>query len=194
MKKLTFSPHPKKDGPFLGGSPRLPQNIAWPLDSQGYPLIHLISLPACFINNNSHNISVDNKLTISVFTPFDTDPLNHIQKAMNENGIAIAYSAADIERNEHPLPLKKSPIGAEKTNEQDSSTNGISKVGGVPCWIQDDESNGLIYFMQIDEYDLDALFPDHRGLFAGGMGYLLLTPDISENSCLEAGLLKIQTS
>lgn len=193
MKKLTFSAPPKKDEAFLGGSPRLPQNIAWPHDSQGCPLMHLISLPASFVNDNSHEISVNHGLTISVFTPFDTNPLNHIHKAMNENGIAIAYSVANTERNEHPFPLKKSPIGAEETNEPDSSANGVSKVGGIPCWIQDDESNGLVFFMQIDEYDLDALFPDHRGLFAGGMSYLLLSPNISESGT-EAGLLKIQTS
>ncbi|WP_201174149.1 hypothetical protein [Pseudomonas sp. S31] len=155
--------------------------------------MHLISLSASFVNHNSRDISVNNELTISVFTPFDINPLNHIDKAMNEDGVAIAYLAATTERNEHPSPLKAMPIGAQETDEQDSSANGISKIGGIPCWIQDDESNGLFYFMQIDEYDLDTLFPDHRGLFAGGMGYLLLAPNISANG-FEAGRLKIQTS
>ncbi|MFJ5485454.1 hypothetical protein [Pectobacterium actinidiae] len=76
----------------------------------------------------------------------------------------------------------------------DSDENGIAKIAGIPAWIQEEETReGLRYILQINHSRLNKSAPSHKGIFVGGLGYLLLKQDISGED-LQAGKFIIQTS
>ncbi|MBN3199312.1 RelA/SpoT domain-containing protein [Pectobacterium brasiliense] len=83
--------NPDKGHPYLGGSPFLPASIAWPADSSGSDLLHLASFPSTFINQHIPGMELDDKLVVSVFTPYSLSSDGYIEKAMNEGGKVLAY-------------------------------------------------------------------------------------------------------
>ncbi len=195
FKQLQFIPaEHDRNSAFFGGNPYIPPNIGWPKDSKGTPMLHLATFPANFFAEHAPHISIDNRLVISIFTPYDKVSFEYIESAMNEGGKVIAYQPSDTDRTEyeHP-PLPRLSIKVTTNLEADSSQNGTSKINGLPCWIQDEELRALNYILQINELDLDNAAPTHKAILVGGLGYLLLKEYISMKD-REAGSFAIQTS
>ncbi|AVD85569.1 hypothetical protein C4Q28_18140 [Pseudomonas sp. SWI6] len=66
-------------------------------------------------------------------------------------------------------------ISVVKNQGEDSDENGIAKIGGTPCWLQDEEfTPGMSYVLQINSSRLNKAVPSHKGILVGGIGTLLL--------------------
>lgn len=194
FNELTFVESiQSNDIPFLGGIPYLPESMPWPCDSNGNPLLHLASLPAEFIATHLPYLEINHKLVISIFSPYSCND-EYIEKAMNEGGKVIAYEPTKHPRNEHQNPITHScQIIAHSNPGNDSDENGVAKIGGIPAWLQEEDSSGLIYALQINNSRLNKATPTHKGIFVGGIGYLLLKSKIP-NQDTSAGTLVIQTT
>jgi len=194
FNELTFIESiQKNDIPFLGGSPYLPESMPWPCDSNGNPLLHLASLPAEFIVTHLPSLDINQKLVISIFSPYSRDD-EYIDKAMNEGGKIIAYEPTKHSRNEHQNPITHScQIFANSNPGNDSEENGVAKIGGIPAWLQEEDNSGLTYVLQINNSRLNKAIPTHKGILVGGIGYLLLKSKIT-NQDTSAGIFVIQTT
>ncbi|MBN3041812.1 DUF1963 domain-containing protein [Pectobacterium brasiliense] len=184
-----------KDHPYLGSSPFLPASIAWPTDSSGSGLLHLASFPSTFINQHIPDIELDDRLVVSVFTPYSPSSDDYIEKAMNEGGKVLAYIPTNQPLEHHGNPIIPSRrITLLQNPNDDSDENGITKVAGITAWIQDEESHeDLNYILQINNSRLNKAVPSHKGILVGGMGYLLLKKRINGED-LQAGKWIIQAS
>ncbi|WP_207209669.1 hypothetical protein [Pectobacterium zantedeschiae] len=187
--------NPDKVHPYLGGSPFLPASITWPTDSSGSDLLHLASFPSTFINQHIPDMELDDRLVISVFTPYSLSSDSYIEKAMDEGGKVLAYFPTNQPLGRYDSPIIPSQrITLLQNPNDDSDENGIAKIAGIPAWIQDEESHeDLIYILQINHSRLNKAAPSHKGILVGGMGYLLLKKGIKSED-LQAGKWIIQTS
>lgn len=180
--------------PYLGGNPYLPTTIVWPTDSEGRPLLHLATFPAAFINKYVP-INLETQLVVSIFTPYSKTSDTYIETSMTEGGKVIAYRPAikQVSGYKDSIISPKKIISIENSRE-DSDENGLAKIGGIPSWLQDDESSeSLSYILQINNSRLNKAYPDHKSILIGGIGYLLLKKNILKED-LSAGKFLIQTS
>lgn len=194
FRRLPFNtPGQAKGHAFLGGGPYLPDSEIWPIDSKGNLLLHLASFPASFIRRHAPQVDIADGLCISVFTPYDKVDYHYIEVALMSGGKLIAYAPADVATG--PMAPAFSPvlIGEPSAPAQDHKRNEVSKVGGVPAWLQDEELHGLEYVLQINELDLDQLAPTHKAIFVGGIGYRMLKKNI-HSPTRDCGHFVIQTT
>lgn len=187
--------NPDKDHPYLGDSPFLPTSIAWPTDSHGAPLLHLACFPSTFIKQYCPDIQLSDELVISIFTPYSRSSDDYIEKAMNEGGKVLVYTPTNQPFEGYGDPIIPSrQISVLQNPSDDSDENGIAKIAGIPAWIQEEETReGLRYILQINHSRLNRAAPSHKGIFVGGLGYLLLKQKIIGED-LKAGEFLIQTS
>lgn len=196
MNRLTFnSTYGANTIGQLGGGCKLPENVPWPTDVDGKPMLHLLTLNIKNLPNNPL-VNFPEKGVISIFIPYDHLDKGHVPllrpTRLSKGAKVLAFTPAErfINMNDHALepPLQ---INLETTNDDDDDENLESKIGGTPAWLQDQiEIEGAEYFLQINYSDLDKNFPDHKGIIWGGEGYMFLSNKLSEDNT--AGYFVVQ--
>lgn len=172
MKRLVFT---NKDvsgsDPHSGGGCNLPETMKWPLDSDGKPLLHILTVPATWSEARSN-------LWISIFIPFDTpDSLLHwdLLTASDKNtSTIIIHSNKGTEVNKFFDMESKSKlvqVGEAGENEE----NFVSKISKNVDWLQGAEGfpDQSCRFM-LNGDDFDFAFGADAGIFSGGFLYILL--------------------
>lgn len=193
FKELIFTKHPQSSGlPFIGGEPYIPENTPWPTDKFGNPMLHLASLPATFITEHIKGITINPKLLISIFTPYSESD-QYIDTALNEGGKVIAYIPCKGYSSTFNPPLDSHLISVTDNPQSDGPDNGIAKIGGIPSWLQEKAETNLKFILQINNSRLNKSTPKHKGILVGGIGYLLLKNEITEQD-QAAGSFIIQTT
>lgn len=117
----------------------------------------------------------------------------YINAALNEGGKVIAYFPCKSHSSIYKPTLDSSLISVIDNPENDTRDNGIAKIGGIPSWLQDEENTTLEFILQINNSRLNKSAPKHKGILVGGMGYLFLKREIT-NQDQEAGSFIIQTT
>lgn len=161
--------------PYLGGGAYLPDTIGWPLDRQGNPKLHLACFPLSFIEKHSDAKVVGSNL-VSIFVPYSKSSDEYIDEVMEDGGEVIIYIPGDhvVSGGGEEISPAKLIVVVENAGE-DSDENGVAKIGGVPCWLQDEEdTEGLSFALQINNSRLNKAAPSHKGILAGGLGVLMI--------------------
>ncbi|UEX16860.1 DUF1963 domain-containing protein [Stenotrophomonas sp. SI-NJAU-1] len=179
--------------PVLGGSAWLDARAPWPTSIHGHALLHLASFPTTFIRNHVAGLDLAPGLIISVFTPYVASGEQRFEEAMNHGGRVIAHWLGREQATSCCALIGPLRICAGTAMAEGEAPHGSSKIGGRPFWLQDDESEGQAFVLQFDEFDLDKAAPTHRGILAGGMGYLLLDRNI-QSASTSCGRFVIQTT
>ncbi|EOW2137013.1 DUF1963 domain-containing protein [Stenotrophomonas sp. GD03908] len=179
--------------PVLGGTAWLDARTPWPTSIHGHALLHLASFPAAFIRNHVAGLDIAPGLSISVFTPYVASGEDRFEEAMNHGGRVIAHCPGHEPTVSPCAPIGPRRICAGTAVAEREALHGTSQIGGQPCWLQDDESEGQAFVLQFDEFDLDRAAPTHRGILVGGMGYLLLDRNI-QTASTNCGRFVIQTT
>jgi len=193
-RALSFTPtYDATTVPVLGGSAWLDARAPWPTSIHGHALLHLASFPTTFIRYHVPGLNLAPGLTISVFTPYLASGEQRFEEAMNHGGRVIAHSPGHEQATSCCAPIGPLRICAGTAMAEGEAPHGSSKIGGQPYWLQDDESEGQAFVLQFDEFDLDKAAPTHRGILAGGMGYLLLDRNI-QSASTNCGRFVIQTT
>ncbi|QQZ37966.1 hypothetical protein [Pseudomonas sp. SK2] len=161
--------------PYLGGGAHLPGSISWPLDRQGNPKLHLACFPLSFLAEYS-DVKLDGAKLVSVFVPYSKMSDDYIDEVMEEGGDVLIYSPGAQPIYGYGTDfLPPRLISVVKNQGEDSDENGIAKIGGTPCWLQDEEfTPGMSYALQINSSRLNKAVPSHKGILVGGIGTLLL--------------------
>lgn len=193
-RELVFESYGQAMGcAFLGGAPYLSADTPWPRDANGKPMLHLASLPAPFIQTHAPKIAIKTHLCVSIFTPYDVIDDAYIETALLTGGRVIAYAPHEPGADSATLPFEPRLITTAAVSILDDADNGIAKIGGTPAWLQDDCAEGREFILQINGSRLNRAAPTHRGILAGGMGYLLLERNIRAPS-MDCGRFVIQTT
>ncbi|MFI8572991.1 DUF1963 domain-containing protein [Stenotrophomonas bentonitica] len=193
-RALSFTPtYDAATVPVLGGSAWLDARAPWPTSIHGHALLHLASFPTTFIRNHVPGLNLAPGLTISVFTPYLASGEQRFEETMNHGGRVIAHWPGHEQATSCCAPIGPLRICAGTAMAEGETPHGSSKIGGQPYWLQDDESEGQAFVLQFDEFDLDKAAPTHRGILAGGMGYLLLDRNI-QSASTNCGRFVIQTT
>jgi len=193
-RALSFTPtYDATTVPVLGGSAWLDARAPWPTSIHGHALLHLASFPTTFIRYHVPGLNLAPGLTISVFTPYLASGEQRFEEAMNHGGRVIAHWPGHEQATSCCVPIGPLRICAGTAMAEGEAPHGSSKIGGQPYWLQDDESEGQAFVLQFDEFDLDKAAPTHRGILAGGMGYLLLDRNI-QSASTNCGRFVIQTT
>jgi hypothetical protein len=215
---LGFQISTKETTTYLGGLPHLDTSTIWPLcPSTGQPQLHLMTLGPDFFFiptiNAGYSLSVfvsfdyeqrgNNIALPREFAINDTQQVNKVKQGfcqvlLHKTGLLPAAAPSP---NYLPLPkcsIDKSPFSLQELKEETTipgSGLDVSKFGGIPGWLQDDISLGpkFSYLLQVSEYDIRLLSPEHEGLFRGGLGYLYLNRNIRKlTETYEAGHFFVQ--
>jgi uncharacterized protein YwqG len=167
--------------PYLGEGAYLPGSICWPLDRQGNPMLHLACFPLSFIAEYS-DIKVGGAELVSIFVPYSKSSDDYIDEVMEEGGAVLIYSPGEHLVNKYSEAILPPKLIVAVTNpSEDSEENGIAKIGGVPCWLQDEDlSDEMSFVLQINSSRLNKAAPSHKGILVGGIGILLLSGGESE--------------
>jgi len=193
-RPLSFTPnYDGATGPVLGGTAWLDAHTSWPTSIHGHALLHLASFPGAFIRSHVADLDIAPGLTISVFTPYTSSGDCRFEEAMNHGGCVIAHWPGDAPTTSSCAPIGPLRITAGTPMDEREALHGSSKMGGRPCWLQDDELEDQAFVLQLDDFDLDTAAPTHRGILLGGMGYLLLDRNIPAPS-VDCGRFVIQTT
>ncbi|MBH1392873.1 DUF1963 domain-containing protein [Stenotrophomonas maltophilia] len=193
-RELVLENHGQAPGcAFLGGAPYLPPDTPWPCDAKGKPMLHLASLPAPFIQTHNPKIAIRAHLCVSIFTPYDVLDDAYIETALLTGGRVIAYAPHEPGADSAAPSFDPRLITTATASIPDDVENGITKIGGIPAWLQDDCTDGREFILQINGSRLNRAAPTHRGILVGGMGYLLLDRNISSPS-MDCGRFVIQTT
>lgn len=182
-----------RDRAFLGGNPYLPPDTPWPCDTKGKPMLHLASLPAPFIQTHIPKIAIRAHLCVSIFTPYNVIDDAYIETALLTGGRVIAYAPHEPGADSSALSFEPRLITTAAASIPDDADNGIAKIGGTPAWLQDDCVEGREFILQINGSRLNRAALTHRGILAGGMGYLLLDRNI-QSASTNCGRFVIQTT
>lgn len=161
--------------PYLGGGAYLPGSIRWPLDRQGNPKLHLACFPLSFIETHS-DAKVGGSNLVSIFVPYSKASDDYIDEVMEDGGEVLIYAPGDhvVSGGREEISPAKLIMVVENAGE-DSDENGIAKIGGVPCWLQDEGAiEGLSYALQINSSRLNKVAPSHKGILVGGLGVLMV--------------------
>lgn len=173
---LVSSDVPLTSDPFVGGAACIPSGMAWPLDVDGHPCMHLLSFPLSLCSLKSNRYA-------AAFVPYhDRKYYKQISEepASNHSKILI-YSTPGPPRNEYfDVDVKSTPrkLSVLNHNEIDTDKNYSSKLFNAPAWLQDE----IIYpghhcKMAIYGIDLAKSFEENRGLFSDGMVYVFIADD-----------------
>lgn len=161
--------------PYLGGGAYLPDTIGWPLDRQGNPKLHLACFPLSFIEKHSDAKVIGSDL-VSIFMPYSKSSDDYIDEVMEDGGEVLIYTLGDhvVSGGGEEISPAKLIMVVENAGE-DSDENGVAKIGGVPCWLQDEEdAEGLSFALQINSSRLNKAAPSHKGILVGGLGVLMI--------------------
>lgn len=181
IKQLLFTPdYSCLDGPHAAGGCLLPGSMDWPRDGSGGSLLHLLTIPAGWVIENS-------KGWISVFTPYYlSDTYLHWEglTASDDNKSAVVFHNNDgVGRNEYCKELSPArKIVLNHLNEEDSDRNLMSKIYGIPAWLQDREvMEGYKCLFAINGNDIDIGFSEEPGIFSDGVIYVFLRDNFNLN-------------
>jgi hypothetical protein len=179
----------------LGGLPMLPDPEEWPTTPDGEPLMLLASLAPGLLDKLFPDYKIPKGHLLSIFMAFEPDSRRCIRgMAVNDpsdkdamkSGFSkvILHKASDKpckapKGAPEALPMKEmtlkfDPDGDKSSRMKDRGDN-VSKVEGIPGWIQDSiKVPGHAFVMQFEDYEIGKMSKDHGGLFGDGNGYLFL--------------------
>ncbi|MBC7350707.1 MAG: DUF1963 domain-containing protein, partial [Candidatus Aminicenantes bacterium] len=177
-KELPVLPHPQADqpggqqSPHVGGGCYLPNDFEWPKDSKGKALLHLMTVPAGWVEEGAEG-------WLSLFTPYDQqDTYLHWEELTvnGENESVVIYhdNCGDVRNDYGDLsPARKVEIEVSSMMETDKDFT--SRVDGTIAWVQDLESlSGSSCRMMINGDDIDIGFAEEPGIFSDGVVYVFL--------------------
>lgn len=179
MKELVFeNALCSADGGLLDGPCKLPSQLGWPEDSDGFPLFHLMSIPLNWVVANFNNGSTEARW-LSVFVSYDKANYSHYGKMSSDepehkDAVVILHDMTGEDRSMHPdqAPSSKNVKLAPAIDRDD---NVASYIDSVPVWVQDP--------IQLDKYkwvlsvygpDMDESLGDNGGILSDGIGYVFL--------------------
>lgn len=157
----------------IAGGCLLPASVAWPADSDGNALLHLLTIPLNWVTANTNGWA-------SIFVPYYlSDTFLHWEDLTIDDknqSVVIVHNNDGLHRNEYPKEFSAAKkILLEENNEADSDKNFESKIYGVPAWLQDiDEKTGYQCVLAINGDDVDIGFPEEPGIFSDGVVYVFL--------------------
>ncbi|WGY71013.1 hypothetical protein KEC55_28855 [Burkholderia cepacia] len=180
IKKILFSSDSASlDQAHAGGGCLLPSSYPWPKDAKGENLLHLLSIPASWINESVEG-------WVSIFTPFSMDdPFLHWEELTSDGdnySIVISHDNNGVARNEYSGMISQAKqVCLSVVNEGDSDKNFESKIYGIPAWLQDKEdvANRECLFA-VNGDDFDIVFDEEPGIFSDGVVYVFLNNDFGE--------------
>lgn len=175
--------------PRIGGSALLPEDLAWPCNPDGAPLVLLASLPAIFLNNQKGlNLPLD--YFVSVFSTYDKadyflDSVTcQTEEASSKEGSAsytkVLVHQKGAPRNESTYVIPAREIDLLAAAETSSAEYTGSKLSGQPAWLQRGKMNLQDYdfIMQLYSSDFPPGFEDIFYL-TDAVGYLFLRKDMN---------------
>ncbi|MCA8060734.1 hypothetical protein [Burkholderia sp. AU38729] len=182
IKKIIFSSDVVGlDKAHAGGGCLLPIGYPWPKDGSGNNLLHLLTIPAEWINESMNG-------WISMFTPFFTDdPFRHWEELTadgDNHSVVIFHDNGGVERNEYSdLTSQAKRVDLSVVNEVDSNKNFESKIYGIPAWLQDKEDvEGHECIFAINGDDFDVVFDEEPGIFSDGVVYTFISNEFQTKS------------
>ncbi len=171
MKNIIFN-NPSTSACFsayYGGKCGLPTNIKWPVDKDGYPLLHLATHPGSWISELA-------TLHVSIFTPFDVkDCFKHwdllTTEPSNPSKIIIHDNSGDL-RDEFSEMYKNSGELQLNIDERLDSTSAFcSKISTDIAWLQDvDAINNHQCLSMLDGSEFDNTYTE-PAIFTDGYIY-----------------------
>jgi hypothetical protein len=196
---LQLKPATDPSASFFGGLPFLADSGQWPLcPTTGQPQLHLFTLASDFFftptisaahavsvfvsfdfAQRGNNLSLSRELAINLPEQAGNAALGYAKVLLHEPGAIPCPAPSEVYL---PLPvcaIERSPFLPQEIKEEVATPGrglDVSKFGGIPGWLQDDISLGpkFGYLLQISEFDIRTVSPEHEGIFRDGMGYLLL--------------------
>lgn len=194
MRKLIFKPDAvSAQDPHVGGGCALPNDFAWPKDSKGKALLHLMTVPAGWVEECAEG-------WLSLFTPYDQqDTYLHWEELTvdGENeSIVIYHDNCGSIRNEYGDLSPARKIELEVSSVMETDKDFTSRVGGTTAWVQDVESlSGSSCRMMINGDDIDIGFAEESGIFSDGVVYIFLKDNFQLGARPSAqGILTFQFS
>ncbi|BFO56703.1 MULTISPECIES: hypothetical protein [Comamonadaceae] len=179
MRELVFLPAPHEVGyGFLDGPCKLSEGVDWPLDENGKPLFHLLSLPMNWIKEGEGT-----GLWLSVFILYDKESYSHYGKISQEedvakNAVVILHDMSGKEKIIHPYQSETSKSITNRAAQEDDE-NVASYVGGIPYWVQDPiEIKNYECVATIYGPDMDEALGENRGVISDGVGYVFIRKNI----------------
>jgi Domain of unknown function (DUF1963) len=183
----------------FGGIPALPSELKWPLDSEGQPLLHLITIPGRTLNHYA-NLTVDGDTCLSVFVPFKAGDIKRGIQLARESGASQVFLYKQLgESSAPPKSLSFGPFEMifvedrpDNEDEEEFSGETDDKIGGHAIWLQRRiDLPKSKFVLQINERLLTESCPELAGIFVGGMGFLFI--DVNAQPGLDSiGELRVQ--
>ncbi|MDU9405382.1 DUF1963 domain-containing protein [Pseudomonas sp. zfem004] len=181
MRKLIFKPDAvSTQDPHVGGGCALPNDFAWPKDSKGKALLHLMTFPAGWVEEDAEG-------WLSLFTPYDQqDTYLHWEELTidGENeSVVIYHDNCGHVRNEYGDLSPARKIELEVSSAAEADKDFTSRAGGAIAWVQDVESlSGSNCRMMINGDDIDVGFAEESGIFSDGVVYVFLKDNFQLDS------------
>lgn len=194
LRRLIFKPEVVSlQEPHVGGGCSLSKDFEWPRDTQGNPLLHLMTIPASWLEGGAVG-------WLSLFTPYDrADTYLHWEEltANGNNASEVVFHDNDGPvRNEYGdlAPARKILIESLAKGETDKDLS--SRVPSVVAWVQDVESVPASRCrLMINGDDIDVGFAEEPGMFSEGVVYVFLKGNFQlEGKPSKQGVLTFQFS
>ncbi|WP_152034612.1 hypothetical protein [Paracidovorax avenae] len=193
MKELIFLPVlPEVGYGYLDGPCKLPEEVAWPVDGDGKPLFHLLSIPFNWVKGGAGD-----KFWLSVFVLYDREKYSHYGEISQEEDVVkntkvILHDMSGQEKSIHPHQSKISKSISNRP-AQENDDNVASYVGGTPYWVQDPiEIEGQKCIATIYGPDMDEALGENRGIISDGVGYVFIKDNIDHNDFGSVGNFYVQ--
>ncbi|WP_325166795.1 hypothetical protein [Pseudomonas sp. LAM2023] len=173
MKKLIFKPEAvSAQVPHVGGGCHLPTDFAWPKDSKGKALLHLMTVPAGWVEEGAEG-------WLSLFTPYDQEDtyLHWVELTIDgENeSVVIYHDNCGHVRNEYGDLSPARKVELEVSSAAETGKDFTSRIGGAIAWVQDVEYlQGSSCRIMINGDDIDIGFAEESGMFSDGVVYVFL--------------------
>lgn len=165
----------------MAGGCLLAQEIEWPVDKEGRPLLHLLTMPAEWVELGAQG-------WISLFSPYcREDTFLHWEglTAEGDNCSVVIYHDNDGVSRDAYNGFQTPPcrVFIEHDREPESSKDFRSRICSVVSWLQDKESvAGQACRVMLNGDDFDIGFPGDAGIFSDGVVYVFLNENFSEKA------------
>ncbi|UVL88581.1 DUF1963 domain-containing protein [Pseudomonas sichuanensis] len=195
MKVLKFKETLSENTePHSGGSCLLPDDQHWPVDTRGEPQLHLMTIPAAWIEEGCEG-------WLSFFTPYDQeDTYLHWETLTSEAGNASVVLLHDnsgiASSGGHDSLSPARLIQLDITDEAEPCGHFKSRVSQHIAWLQDCEQiEGHACHLMVNGDDFDVGLAEAPGVFSDGVVYVFLSTDFHKQ-CRpgKCGLMTFQFS